>query len=341
MCLYLSLLATADSVGLGDTLFIHLDNTCGENMCRAVFGVLALFVKRGYFRKTIVFTCPKGHTFTLLDQSFSKLIRFVFSKAIYSVSELVKAMYSAMVGDPLYNFKEAKEIHGLFDWNFVLQHMHPMSGFATGTQGTGMHLVIIEPDADGEPCIHWAHSSQSSTYIPEGRDGHRVFKTPPPDGPPPAAALKPDEAWSKVQVVATIRRWYSYFQHPSSIEIEATRKVRLATHICHSTTHMSSCLQEWEDRFNAPSAARPPAWRELPTHHVVNPSPPYLTLPLHTRLPTTLLHHPTLISMPPITLNPPQPVHHFHTGLSPVHQPQPLPTSVPKRCSCASISSIS
>ena len=109
-------------------------------------------------------------------------------------------------------------------------------------------MFIIEPDCEGEPCIHYARSSQSTTFIPEGRDGYRIFKTQPPDGCPPIAGLKSDEEWEKEKVMSAVRRWYHHFKHPSQEEAHAAR-------------------DEWERRFIDASTPHPPAWKELPRRH--------------------------------------------------------------------------
>ena len=86
--------------------------------------------------------------------------------------------------------------------------MHPLGGFATTQQSSGMHELQITRDDAGITRFHARQSSQSSGWLPEGT-GYRMFKpTLPTEWPePPPAPIKPDDGWQATSVRVNVRRW--------------------------------------------------------------------------------------------------------------------------------------
>jgi len=231
---------------LAELLFLHLDNTVGENKTDAVIGAAGWYVERRHFNRVIIFCCPVGHTFTDLDQSFSTLIRGLFGVAVYTMDMLLKVCARVMMhAKRRYNFQGIQELDGLYNWTaFVTEHMHPLGGYATGQQGSGMHLIIITRDAEGHARVKFSQSSQSSTFFPESGEGYRLFKwDKPPEGPPPLAGIKKDADWEKEAVIGTVRRWYHYFVFDSAEELQRAKN-------------------DWETRFSTVPSL--PPWVELP-----------------------------------------------------------------------------
>lgn len=91
----------ASSTPCAELGVIELDNTVGENKTRAMIAYAGFLIETGRFKRVIIFFRPKGHTFTLLDQSFSKLIRQLRHFCVFTPSDLVKRMYSIMKDRPL------------------------------------------------------------------------------------------------------------------------------------------------------------------------------------------------------------------------------------------------
>eukprot|EP00965_Chrysotila_dentata_P106158 3506354-Pleurochrysis_carterae.AAC.1 len=75
--------------GLGARLQIQLDNTCSENKNKTVIAFLVCLVYTDVFEEAGFFCMMKGHTFTLLDQSFSVLIGKLKTYACYTISKLL------------------------------------------------------------------------------------------------------------------------------------------------------------------------------------------------------------------------------------------------------------
>eukprot|EP00965_Chrysotila_dentata_P113293 3743900-Pleurochrysis_carterae.AAC.1 len=159
----------------------------------------------------------KGHTFSILDQSFSTLIGRLHSHAVFTVSRLIYLIGHVLVK---YNVIETRELHCIWDFHAWLEpHVNQFGGFATGQFGDGMHEFLVRKDRDGVARILFRKSSQSSSWLPEG-EGYPVFKSF-PTGTPPLAKLKPDSAWERHQVMATVRRWLPHFTIARAVDVAA------------------------------------------------------------------------------------------------------------------------
>lgn len=73
---------------LGRRLHLQLDNTTAENKNSTVLGFVALLVQWGVFAEASIFFMPKGHTFNLLDQTFSPLILLLKQQVRYMCPRL-------------------------------------------------------------------------------------------------------------------------------------------------------------------------------------------------------------------------------------------------------------
>lgn len=86
--------------GLGSRLHVQLDNTCGENKNKTVIAFLAWLVYADIFEEAGFFCLMKGHTFTLLDQSFGTLIKGLKAYAVYTISRLLYLIRCATQFEP-------------------------------------------------------------------------------------------------------------------------------------------------------------------------------------------------------------------------------------------------
>eukprot|EP00965_Chrysotila_dentata_P112354 3714121-Pleurochrysis_carterae.AAC.1 len=181
---------------------------------------LAWLVQKDIFKEAGFFCMLKGHTFSLLDQSFSTLITSLKYYAVYTISSLVLTIHKLLAP---YNVVDMRELHCLWDFKVWLEpHVNNFGGFATGQFGDGMHEFLIRKDGEGVVRIFFRKSSQSSTWIPEGM-GYEVFKSIPEDLPPPAA-IKPDQSWERHTVESAVRKWLPHFSLPTAEAFDAAKE---------------------------------------------------------------------------------------------------------------------
>ena len=151
------------------------------------------------------FCQPVGHTFNELDQSFNTLIVKMLQSAIYTISTMVHLIRKFLAP---YGIMDVRVLPHLFDIKAVEESMHSLGGYATSQYGSGMHEFRLQKDAEGVVRLKMRKSSKASGWIPEGA-GYVVFKTDPPRKFEPAG-FKPDSAWSRTQVEATLHQWFRF-----------------------------------------------------------------------------------------------------------------------------------
>ena len=146
--LYLSLLHLVDNkFPLGSRYNILMDNTGGDNKNAETLCFLAWLVHEGVFNDASFFCQLKGHTFTVLDQSFNTMISQLLAQAIYTMTSLMSFMFKFL--QP-YGCQDVIEIHQLWDWKAAFKpHMDRIAGFCTGQYGAGMHECYMRKDSDG------------------------------------------------------------------------------------------------------------------------------------------------------------------------------------------------
>ena len=167
--LYLALLHVADSRQgkLGTRYNILMDNTGGDNKNAEMVAFIAWLVLADHFRDASFFCQLKGHTFTVLDQSFNTMISQLLGQAIYTVSSLLQFIFQFL--QP-YGCQEVIELHQLWDWKLAFKpHLDRIEGFCTGQYGAGMHECYIRKDAEGVVRVWMRKSSKASGWLPEGR----------------------------------------------------------------------------------------------------------------------------------------------------------------------------
>eukprot|EP00965_Chrysotila_dentata_P177202 5852499-Pleurochrysis_carterae.AAC.2 len=197
---------------LGSRLHVQLDNTCGENKIMTVIAFLGWLVYTDVFAEANFFGMPKGHTYTLLDQSFSTLIENLRNYPIYAISALIRKVHILLSG---YNVIECRELRCIWDIKSWLEpHVHELRGYATSQFGDGMHEFLIRKDSKGVVRVMLRKTSQASTWLPEG-EGYELFKSA-PSGSPPFAARKLDRDWERLVVMSTVRRWVPHFVLPEA-----------------------------------------------------------------------------------------------------------------------------
>eukprot|EP00965_Chrysotila_dentata_P100862 3331825-Pleurochrysis_carterae.AAC.1 len=171
--------------------------------------------------------------------------------AVYTISRLIHMVKALLVE---YNVIAVTELHAVWDFSTWLEpFVHNIKGFATSQYGDGMHEFLIRKDRHGVVRIVFRKSSQASTWQPEGQ-GLEVFKTE-PTGRPCFADFKPDSAWERQTVEATVRYWLPHFAIPRDED-------RTAAH-----AEWTSRLWELPPNLkpdNLP-ASQLPKWPTLPT----------------------------------------------------------------------------
>jgi hypothetical protein len=184
-------------------------------------------VLRDYFDDASFFCQLKGHTFTVLDQSFNTMICQLLTQAIYTMSSLTRFIFQFL--QP-YGCQEVIELHQLWDWTDAFKpHLTRIAGFCTGQFGAGMHECYIRKDTEGGVRMWIRKSSKAAGWLPEG-PGFQVFESE-PVMPPSIAATKSAGTWGRQAVEATIRAWYNFM----AIESGELKIVK----------------EEWEARFDA------------------------------------------------------------------------------------------
>ena len=105
-------------------------------------------MKNDYFEDASFFCQLKGHTFTVLDQSFNTLISQLLGEFIYTtMSSLLRHMFKFL--QP-YGCHEVEEVHQLWDWTeYFKPHAARMGGFCTSQYGAGAHECYIRKDEHG------------------------------------------------------------------------------------------------------------------------------------------------------------------------------------------------
>ena len=85
---------------------------------------------------TLPCTPVKGHTYTLLDQTFNTMMMFLRQVGIYCVKHLMKYIWSAL---RKYDCLEVIELHALWDWGeYFKPHVSTrLGGFCTSQYGSG------------------------------------------------------------------------------------------------------------------------------------------------------------------------------------------------------------
>ena len=227
-CIYKTLMMLEENGReLGRRLNALMDNTSGDNKNNEFVQFLAWLVDEDYFSDDSFFCQLKGHTFTIIDQSFNTMISQMKGENIYSVETLLSFILKFLRP---YGCREVVELNQLWDWKakFEPHVCSRFKGFCTGQFGSGMHDVYIRK-VDGITRIWFRKSSKASSWFPEG-PGYQVFKTHPGPGAPPPAKAKEDTVWQRETVEATVRSWYRFM---ACGEAESVR-VR----------------EEWEARFS-------------------------------------------------------------------------------------------
>ena len=226
--LYLTLMRIAASQrGLGSRFSLLADGTASDNKNNEMLIFLCWLVYLDIFQDASMFVMIKGHTFTILDQSFNTMIAQLMRVAVYTISSLMAHMWKFIAP---YNCLDVMELNHLWDWKeFFKPHVTRLGGFCTSQYGTGMHEFYARKDREGVVRIWMRASSQASSWLPEG-PGYQVFETV-PKGRPSLASAQSDEVWGRLEVEGTIRQWIPYMT-------------------TESPEHAAQIRTEWERRFN-------------------------------------------------------------------------------------------
>eukprot|EP00965_Chrysotila_dentata_P259973 6213744-Pleurochrysis_carterae.AAC.5 len=162
--LYRMLNVIAQTRGLCTRLNVLFDNSCGDNKNLKVVAFMAWL------------ELNDGHTFKILDQSFSIVISQLMCESIDTMSALPAFMFQ--FSRP-YNIHDVLELHCLWDWKpFLDQHFHRMSGFCTSQFGSGMHKIYCRKDSSGDVLRRATHASASYSALSAGLGISRALENP-------------------------------------------------------------------------------------------------------------------------------------------------------------------
>ena len=102
--LYLTLLAMDDSptTTLGDRFNALMDNTSGDNKNNETVEFIAWLVDEDNFADASFFCQMKGHTFTIIDQSFNTMISQMKGEIIYLVLHVEASFAYLQVPAPIW-----------------------------------------------------------------------------------------------------------------------------------------------------------------------------------------------------------------------------------------------
>ena len=147
--LYLTLHVVQESGrDLGKRFSLLMDNTAADNKCALMVCFIGWLVLMDHFEDASFFCMLKGHTFTVLDQSFNTMISQLLAIAIYTLSHLIELVFKFL--QP-YGCRQVIELHQLWDWGEAFKpHMTKISGFCTSQFGSGMHECYVRKDKEGE-----------------------------------------------------------------------------------------------------------------------------------------------------------------------------------------------
>ena len=148
--LYLTLMTMTPGElnSLGTRYNLLMDNTGGDNKNAEMIVFIAWLVLTDTFEDGSFFCMLKGHTFTILDQSFNTMISQLLGEVIYTLTALFAHIFAFMRP---YGCHEVIEVHQLWNWSAHFKpHFTRMAGFCTGQYGSGMHECYIRKDKHGE-----------------------------------------------------------------------------------------------------------------------------------------------------------------------------------------------
>ena len=147
--LYLSLFIVQESGHeMGKRFSLLMDNTNADNKCAMMVCFIGWLVQMDYFEDASFFCMLKGHTFTVLDQSFNTMISQLLAIAIYTLSHLMELVFQFL--QP-YGCRQVVELHQLWDWKAAFApHTTKIQGFCTSQYGSGMHECYVRKDKNGE-----------------------------------------------------------------------------------------------------------------------------------------------------------------------------------------------
>lgn len=197
---------------LGLTLHLQLDNTTGENKNNTVIALCALLVHWGVFVEARMFFMPKGHTYSLLDQSFGPLITGLKQIVVLTQSELFSYVETKL-GQGGYNPRDIKEVPYLWDFKTWIGPTvcAQFGGIATNKMCDGFHEFNFLKDDEGIVRMWCRATSQATDWMPNDQAGYRVFHVdatiPKMNETPPIMDCKKDGEWDRTGVQVTIRRW--------------------------------------------------------------------------------------------------------------------------------------
>ena len=148
--LYLSLLKVNESgMQLGKRFSLIMDNTNSDNKCALMVCFIGWLVLTDAFEDASFFCMLKGHTFTVLDQSFNTMISQLLARAVYTLTRLMRLIFEFL--QP-YGCREVIELHQLWDWGEAFKgHASRIEGFCTSKFGSGMHECYVRKGKNGAP----------------------------------------------------------------------------------------------------------------------------------------------------------------------------------------------
>ena len=78
---------------LGKRFSLIMDNTNSDNKCALMVCFIGWLVLTDAFEDASFFCMLKGHTFTVLDQSFNTMISQLLARAVYTLTRLMRLIF--------------------------------------------------------------------------------------------------------------------------------------------------------------------------------------------------------------------------------------------------------
>ena len=212
---------------LPEELHISLDNTTGENKCVTVICFAGWLVKNKWVTCVRIFFLMKGHTHVIIDQAFGSITKFIRSRSVLSVPQLLSGIRQVISRSRRYLGQEVKELHHLYDFKTYFQDAeYNLGGFASNTfAGDGYHDMMVTLNDDGDAVLNVKKWAATPEYTPEAEGGFHIFRPGAFDKLPetvPIAHIKGDAVWDRIDFQSTLSSFEQYYCSTQE-EIEKVR----------------------------------------------------------------------------------------------------------------------
>lgn len=200
---------------LPEELHLQLDNTTSENKCMMMWQFAGwLLHKFRSIKRVRIFFLVKGHTHVIIDQAFGAITKYIRSRSVHTMNELLDAVKTVLNRSRKYLGRRILRLHHLYDWPaFFHKTDTNLEGFATSAfNPDGYHDIVVTLNSDEHPVINFKRFASTPDWV--SADGFRIFKEGGVEGlqdKPPIAELKGEDAWDRSDFGHTYRMYEPYF----------------------------------------------------------------------------------------------------------------------------------